>query len=50
VRQRWHGAAYDHKEVPPPPLPAPGALAQYCTYNGTTDLDEANAFLAGAVS
>jgi hypothetical protein len=41
-----YGAAYDHREVPPPPSPAPGALAQYCTFNGTTDLDEVNAFLA----
>jgi hypothetical protein len=40
-----YGAAYDHREVPPPP-PAPGSLAQYCTFYGTTDLDEANAFLA----
>jgi hypothetical protein len=41
-----YGAAYDHREASPPPPPAPGALAQYCTFNGTTDLDEVNAFLA----
>ncbi len=40
-----YGAAWDHRAIPPPP-PAPGALTQYCTFNGTTDLDEANAFLA----
>jgi len=41
-----YGAAWDHRAVPPPPPPAPGTVAQYCTFNGTTDLDEANAFLA----
>jgi len=41
-----YGVAYDHRELPTPPPPAPGASAQYCTFNGTTDLDEVNAFLA----
>jgi hypothetical protein len=41
-----YGAAYDHRDVPPPPPAALGGLAQYCTSNGTTDLDEVNAFLA----
>ena len=39
-----YGAAYDRREVPSPS--APGPLSQYCTFNGTTDLDEVNAFLA----
>jgi hypothetical protein len=41
-----YGAAFDHREVSPPPAPAQGAPAQFCTYNGATDLDEVNAFLA----
>ena len=41
-----YGAAYDRREVPAPPVPAPGGLAQYCAFNGATDLYDVNAFLA----
>jgi hypothetical protein len=41
-----YGAAFDKKEVAPPPQPPAGVLAQYCTYNGANDLDDVNAFLA----
>jgi hypothetical protein len=40
------GIAYDRRALAPPPPPPPGVMAQYCTSNGTTDLYEANAFLA----
>jgi hypothetical protein len=42
-----HGAAWDHTEVPPPVLPQRGGgkVAQYCTYDGSTDLGTINEFL-----
>jgi len=43
------GAAWDTRPVPAPaPIASDGTRwQQYCTYNGTSDLDELNAWLRG---